>query len=223
MARAPKELPLEPHPLYGQLARRPGRPYRRKLEESINRHGQLLPILITMDNYIIDGVLRHEIMGAGCEVKRLPLWVDGRGKYLKGIQVPGEDQLRQDWEECKAIMETLGRRQWLGASKPASNTSSLAIQNPVTPMGLPASNQAPKPASKKPSQEILLKAFARKARPVTAREIAGEIECLTFSSVKSAIFKMKKKGLLKFAGFVSSTGGEIGGRGASLYELAPRA
>ena len=181
MARAPKEMPLEPHPLYKQLWKRPNRPYIKQLEDSIAKLGQLQPILVTMDNYIIDGVVRHQILGDACETKKLYLWATGRGHYVKGIHVPGESEMKAHWEEARQIMIELSRpplKKHFGDNKGQKHSEYLVLEGLSDHGPIIAADLATKLNLPTTTIKSVLTRMKKRGDVVMSKQINNRIPCL---------------------------------------------
>ena len=155
MARAPKEMPLEPHPLYKQLWKRPNRPYVKQLEDSIAKLGQLQPILVTMDNYIIDGVVRH--------------------------QIPGESEMKAHWEEARQIMIELSKpplKKHFGDNKGQKHSEYLVLQGLSDHGPIIAADLATKLNLPTTTIKSVLTRMKKRGDVVMSKQINNRIPCL---------------------------------------------
>jgi hypothetical protein len=106
-----KEPVYRPHPLLEELRPRLKASARKCLENSILRVGQLHPVLVTQDNYIIDGRERFDLMvkqGLKPQIRQLYIYSGVDAKALPNAGYSLEDEL----QSCREVIEETGRGKW---------------------------------------------------------------------------------------------------------------
>jgi len=108
-----KEREYQPHPLLEELRPRLKLDARKKLEKSILRVGQLQPVLVTADNYILDGRERFDLMtkeGLKPQIRQLLFYSGVDAKALPNAGYSLEDEL----QSCREVIEETSRGRWRG-------------------------------------------------------------------------------------------------------------
>jgi len=120
-----KEPVYRPHPLLEELRPRLKASARKHLEKSILRVGQLHPVLVTMDDYILDGRERFELMRAmnlRPQIRQLNFYSGVDAKALPNAGFSLEDELQTSRE----VIEETGRGKWQNSQARREESQSVS-------------------------------------------------------------------------------------------------
>lgn len=111
------------HPLLDEQRPELGRHALTRLRKSIKHFGQLQEILVTQDDYIVDGRARYQILKAlrrPVRVHHLPMW--------SGIEeIPGGSSAEEEIEACLEVIEETARNKWRKSARKGSPSADIEL------------------------------------------------------------------------------------------------